>query len=209
MTVVLSVGLSSTLRGGRSVALPLHLSRLTLTKPMSRIEVSWRSRASRTWRPRRLAQYLGKVESPAKIAARLLREIHSSIVDLDQLVIVVTFKLLRKCRLDCRSCCRERTNRVARHTVDVTGRKIQFCPGLVDGVPRRTELEDVAIIRLEIRVAAGYLGYRIGLPHHVVVDTNVWRIDQRPVELCQRRHLMVLIDGSQKLKLETGIQCRP
>jgi hypothetical protein len=108
LTVVLRVALSSNLRGGRSIALSIGLvvtlrlrpSRLTLTRSIWRTE-AWRSRARRTARSRRRAQHPSKVESPAKIVTRLLKEIHRAIVDLDQLTIVVTLKLIRECRLDC------------------------------------------------------------------------------------------------------------
>jgi hypothetical protein len=108
LTVVLRVAWSCTLRSshsvalstGRVVTLALRPGRLTLTKSIWRTE-AWRSPARKTSRPRRRAQYLSKVESPANIVTRLLVEVQRTIVDLDQLVIVVTLKLVRECRLEC------------------------------------------------------------------------------------------------------------
>ena len=181
----------------RSLALPLSLPTLARTGAhAAEIPLTAFSRhLRRTRRAGRLAQHLGEGDAPTQLALFLPGEIDRPVVDLDQCARAVADIAIRVSSLDRRCDAGQRSHRVVDAAVDIIGGQRHA----IDRLQRHAQLEHMAIIALEVGVAAADARDGDGFPVHIIIDADILRRDKRAVELGEGRRGAILIHrGDQR-----------
>ncbi len=139
---------------------------------------------------RRLAgQRLGEIKSPAECVPSRFLEVQRPKVDRDKGAIFVTNETIRKGSFQRLAGGRNIALGIVNRLPDIFGAKPEV--GLVERLPVTADLEDVARIGPEVRIAAGECRHRHRLTGRKIENADVGRFDERITQLLKARRSLL------------------